>query len=94
MSHIINKLTFGNNDVTKYGENSLSGFNSEKEIEEQFLGISYTYFLDIIEHTLIDEVSSNNTGKDTYLYTARLNEVILDRLPLVYFKYKYMIRQI
>ena len=49
------------------------------------MGITYTYFLDIIEKNTIDE--NNEIGEETYIYTARLNEVILAQLPMVYFKY-------
>lgn len=49
------------------------------------MGITYTYFLDIIEKNTIDE--NNEKGEETYIYTARLNEVILAQLPMVYFKY-------
>jgi hypothetical protein len=49
------------------------------------MGITYTYFLDIIEKNTIDV--NNEKGKETYIYTARLNEVILAQLPMVYFRY-------
>jgi hypothetical protein len=51
MSHHIHELRFGDNEITGAnlpGINSLGNFNSEKEIEEVFMGITYTYFLDII----------------------------------------------
>jgi hypothetical protein len=51
------------------------------------MGITYTYFLDIIEKNTIDE--NNEKGKESYIYTARLNEVILAQLPMVYFRYLY-----
>lgn len=50
------------------------------------MGITYTYFLDIIEKNTIDE--NNEKGKESYIYTARLNEVILAQLPMVYFRYE------
>lgn len=49
------------------------------------MGITYTYFLDIIEKNTIDV--NNEKGKETYIYTARLNEVILAQLPMVFFRY-------
>jgi hypothetical protein len=49
------------------------------------MGITYTYFLDIIEKNTIDV--NNEKGKETYIYTARLNEVILAQLPMVYFRF-------
>lgn len=55
MSHHIHELRFGNKTSEEYGTNSLGNFNSEKEIEEVFMGITYTYFLDIIEKNIIDE---------------------------------------
>ena len=55
MSHHIYELRFGENQSDEYGTNSLGNFNSEKEIDEVFLGITYTYFLDIIEKNAIDE---------------------------------------
>lgn len=48
------------------------------------MGITYTYFLDIIEKNTIDE--NQEKGKESYIYTARLNEVILAQLPMVYFR--------
>lgn len=86
MSHIIHELRFGNKTQEEHGTNSLGNFNSEKEIEEVFMGISYTYFLDIIEKNVIDE--NNEKGQELYIYTARLNEVILAQLPMVYFRYE------
>ena len=85
MSHHIYQLQFGD-DISSNapGTNSLKDFNSEKEIEEVFMGITYTYFLDIIEENKIDV--NNEKGKESYLYTARLNEVILSSLPMVFFK--------
>ena len=44
MTHHIYELRFGNATSEEYGTNSLGGFNSEKEIEEVFMGITYTYF--------------------------------------------------
>jgi len=86
MSHHIYELRFGDSDSKEeYGTNSLKNFNSEKEIEEVFMGITYTYFLDIIEKNYIDE--NNEKGSELYIYTARLNEVILAQLPMVYFRY-------
>lgn len=85
MTHHIYYLRFGEEESTEYGSNSLKDFNSEKEIEEVFMGITYTYFLDIIEKNTIDV--NNEKGKESYIYTARLNEVILAQLPMVYFKY-------
>jgi hypothetical protein len=49
------------------------------------MGITYTYFLDIIEKNIIDE--NNEKGEEIYIYTARLNEVILAQMPMVYFRY-------
>lgn len=49
------------------------------------MGITYTYFLDIIQKNTIDV--NNDNGVESYIYTARLNEVILAQLPMVYFKY-------
>lgn len=49
------------------------------------MGITYTYFLDIIEKNTIDV--NNEKGKENYIYTARLNEVILAQLPMVYFRF-------
>jgi hypothetical protein len=87
MSHHIHELRFGDHvDAEAYGANSLKNFNSEKEIEEAFMGITYTYFLDIIERNIID--TNKDTGVESYIYTARLNEVILAQLPMVYFKYR------
>ena len=58
MSHHINKLNFGEErENDEEGTNSLAGFNSEKEIQEVFMGITYTYFLDIMERNVIDENS-------------------------------------
>jgi hypothetical protein len=54
MSHHIYELRFGEEKSNEYGTNSLENFNSEKEIEEVFMGITYTYFLDIIEKNTID----------------------------------------
>lgn len=54
MSHRIYSLQFGNSTSDEYGTNSLGNFNSEKEIDEVFMGITYTYFLDIIEKNVID----------------------------------------
>lgn len=87
MSHHIHDLRFGDNDDKSgaFGVNSLANFNSEKEIEEAFMGITYTYFLDIIEKNIID--TDQEKGAESYIYTARLNEVILAQLPMVYFKY-------
>lgn len=48
------------------------------------MGITYTYFLDIVERNTIYENDAD--GVESYLYTARLNEVILAQLPMVYFK--------
>lgn len=48
------------------------------------MGITYTYFLDIIEKNTVDQ--NNEKGREFYMYTARLNEVILAQLPMVYFK--------
>jgi hypothetical protein len=53
MTHHIYELRFGNDRTGFYGENSLENFNSEKFIEEAFLGITYTYFLDIIEQNVV-----------------------------------------
>lgn len=53
MSHHIYELRFGEEKTDYYGENSLQDFNSEKFIEESFLGITYTYFLDIIEQNVV-----------------------------------------
>ncbi len=50
------------------------------------MGITYTYFLDIIEFNSIDV--NKEKGKQQYIYTARLNEVILAQLPMVYFRYE------
>ena len=50
------------------------------------MGITYTYFLDIIEFNSIDV--NKEKGKEQYIYTARLNEVILAQLPMVYFRYE------
>ena len=50
------------------------------------MGITYTYFLDIIEKNVVDEAQEK--GQELYIYTARLNEVILAQLPMVYFKYE------
>ena len=86
MTHHIYELRFGNATSEEYGTNSLGGFNSEKEIEEVFMGITYTYFLDIIEKNVVDEAQEK--GQELYIYTARLNEVILAQLPMVYFKYE------
>lgn len=55
MSHHIYTLRFGNDETKFYGENSLADFNSEKFIEESFLGITYTYFLDIIEQNIVEK---------------------------------------
>jgi len=49
------------------------------------MGITYTYFLDIIERNTIDV--NNVKGDENYIYTARLNQVILGQLPMVYFTY-------
>ena len=46
MSHIIHTLTFGEKSAFL---NTFQDFASQKEIGENFLGISYTYFLDIVE---------------------------------------------
>lgn len=46
MSHKIHEFWFGENREI-YSE-TLLGFESRKEIGEIFLGISYTYFLDIV----------------------------------------------
>jgi hypothetical protein len=54
-------------------------------IEEVFMGITYTYFLDIIEKNSID--ANSDKGRESYIYTARMNEVILAQMPMVYFKY-------
>ena len=55
MSHIIHKMSFGEeNEDYELGTNSLSGFSSEKEIKEVFMGITYTYFLDIMERNIVD----------------------------------------
>jgi len=54
-------------------------------IEEVFMGITYTYFLDIIEKNSIS--ANSEKGKESYIYTARMNEVILAQMPMVYFKY-------
>lgn len=54
MSHHIHKLTFGEDNESTQNMGSLGGFNSEKEIEEVFMGITYTYFLDIMEQNVID----------------------------------------
>ena len=85
LSHKINELSFGDNVDFERGGNSLGGFNSEKEIQDNFLGITYTYFLDIIENNEID--MSDQTAKESYLYTARLNEVILAQFPMLLFRY-------
>jgi hypothetical protein len=53
-------------------------------IEEVFMGITYTYFLDIIEKNSID--ANSDKGRESYIYTARMNEVILAQMPMVYFK--------
>lgn len=55
MSHHIYELRFGEEKNQLNGENSLQDFNSEKFIQESFLGITYTYFLDIIEQNVIHE---------------------------------------
>jgi len=34
-------------------ERSLDGFKSEKEIPEEFLGITYAYFLEIVEKNAV-----------------------------------------
>lgn len=49
------------------------------------MGISYTYFLDIVEFNNFD--STSGEYDDTYLYTVRMNEVILGTFPMVFFKY-------
>jgi len=56
-------------------------------IEEVFMGITYTYFLDIIEKNSIS--TNSDKGVESYIYTARMNEVILAQMPMVYFKYSY-----
>ncbi len=60
-------------------------FQSEKYIPDQHLGISYTYFLDIVENNII---SDSNEGVESYVYTARLNEVLLTGMPMVFIKYE------
>ena len=85
MTHKIHKMSFGEErENDEQGTNSLSGFNSEKEIKEVFMGITYTYFLDIMERNIIDE--NSDKGVESYIYTARLNEVVLAQLPMVYFR--------
>ena len=86
-SHKVRHLYFGDTP-TKYlkGLNSLGGFDSSKEIEDNFMGITYTYFLDIIEHNELDK--STEKTKESYYYTARLNEVILAQFPMVLFRYE------
>lgn len=65
----------------------MGDFNSEKMIEEVFMGITYTYFLDIIEKNSIN--TNSDKGVESYIYTARMNEVILAQMPMVYFKYNF-----
>lgn len=62
LTHKVNHLYFGENPPEARIENTLRKFNSEKEIEEQFLGISYTYFLEIVEK---NTVYSNGKGAAT-----------------------------
>lgn len=85
MTHHIHELKFGEEESDETGTNSLGDFNSEKVIEEVFMGITYTYFLDIIEKNSID--ANSDKGRESYIYTARMNEVILAQMPMVYFKY-------
>lgn len=52
------------------------------------MGISYTYFLDILEENELD--LKDDRAEEHYFYTARLNEVILATAPMVYFKYEWI----
>lgn len=81
MSHIIHSMTFGENSDLNV---PFREFASQKEIGENFLGISYTYFLDIVESNRFNEASEKE--KEEYYYTVRMNEVILASAPMVLFK--------
>ncbi len=84
MSHIVHELTFGQvPDRRVWANNALKDFHSEKQIREAYLGISYTYFLDVMEQNRLEE---DGEGSESYFYTARLNQVILASAPMVYFK--------
>ena len=49
LTHIIHELSFGELKTSEKSMNALKNFHSQKEIIETFLGISYMYFLDIVE---------------------------------------------
>lgn len=55
MSHIIHSMYFG--EIKDQDSETFSEFESHKEINENFLGISYTYFLDIVESNSFNEAS-------------------------------------
>ena len=46
--------------------------------------------MDIIEQNIVHQQGINKIilGTEAYMYTARLNEVVLAQLPMVYFKYE------
>jgi hypothetical protein len=54
----VNYLYFGEATPETKIENTMKHFISEKEIQEQLLGISYIYFLEIVEK---NQVYSNGT---------------------------------
>ena len=61
MSHTIHELYFNEGRNQNLGLNAMKGFQSKKEIPEIGSGITYNYFLDIMEENHFD--TTKNTAR-------------------------------
>lgn len=88
LSHKIHYVHFGEmiTGFTNFKVDSFKGFESRKEIPEAFLGISYMYFLDIIESNYYGY--GKDRARPLYQYTVRMNEVVLATAPMLVFRYE------
>lgn len=84
LTHNVNHMYFGESPPEEKIENTLKRFRSEKEIDEQFLGISYIYFLEIVEK---NRVYSSGFVKESFFYTVRINEIMIPMIPQLVFRY-------